>query len=148
MHQRKMLIIRPATRLNADINVTPLVDVVLVMLIIFMVVTPLLERAMTVELPETRQVALPDSADQQIVVRLAATSQSAEVDGEPVTGRRYVDKLRKRLSGMPKGRRIVFFVADDGVESSRFVADLDGAREAVAETLGVADTNAVSVRRH
>jgi biopolymer transport protein TolR len=45
--------VRRAHKVNADINVTPLVDVVLVLLIIFMVVTPMVAQGMPVELPRT-----------------------------------------------------------------------------------------------
>jgi len=48
---------RTPKRLRSDINVTPLVDVVLVLLIVFMVVTPLLQRGMPVQLPEARLVS-------------------------------------------------------------------------------------------
>jgi biopolymer transport protein TolR len=51
----------------AEINVTPLVDVMLVLLIIFMVTAPLLVAGVPVELPESRAEALPDEADQVVV---------------------------------------------------------------------------------
>ena len=54
-HHRK-LAVQPAGRVNSDINITPLVDVVLVLLIIFMVVTPLLEKDIGVRVPATEQV--------------------------------------------------------------------------------------------
>jgi biopolymer transport protein ExbD/biopolymer transport protein TolR len=50
-------------RVRSEINVTPLVDVVLVLLIIFMVVTPMLQRGQAVQLPRASQVSNPDSGD-------------------------------------------------------------------------------------
>ena len=52
----KQLVVRPAQHANSDINVTPLVDVVLVLLIIFMVVTPLLEKNLPVRTPKSETV--------------------------------------------------------------------------------------------
>ncbi|MFY0573699.1 biopolymer transporter ExbD [Cystobacter fuscus] len=48
--------VKPSTPPNSEINVTPLVDVVLVLLIIFMVLTPLLEKDIEVRIPETEEV--------------------------------------------------------------------------------------------
>jgi biopolymer transport protein ExbD len=53
---------------KADINVTPLVDVVLVLLIIFMVVTPMLQKGQAVKLPQTNNPATKPDADDQILV--------------------------------------------------------------------------------
>jgi len=50
------VVIKPQSAPNGEINVTPLVDVVLVLLIIFMVVTPLLEKDLAVQLPSTEKV--------------------------------------------------------------------------------------------
>src|SRR2546428_747437 len=50
---RRLLRHRPGAAYRAEINVTPLVDVVLVLLIIFMVITPMLQRGVEVHLPET-----------------------------------------------------------------------------------------------
>ncbi len=47
--------VRPQGRPNSDINVTPLVDVVLVLLIIFMVLTPLLDKMLRVRVPDAEQ---------------------------------------------------------------------------------------------
>jgi biopolymer transport protein TolR len=53
MHKAKRLFVRPQAALQSDINVTPLVDVVLVLLIIFMVVTPMITSGVQVDLPRT-----------------------------------------------------------------------------------------------
>lgn len=56
--------------LRSEINVTPLVDVCLVLLIIFMIVTPMLYRQIPVELPETQKVGNPPGEDRQLVVSM------------------------------------------------------------------------------
>jgi biopolymer transport protein ExbD len=62
--------------LKSDINVTPLVDVMLVMLIIFMLVTPLLHKGIEVTLPKARNVAaVSENEDKVVVVGVSAGGQ-------------------------------------------------------------------------
>lgn len=60
---------------KAEINVTPLVDVVLVLLIIFMVVTPMMQSGMAVELPEAQHVTEKSVEREQILVTVNADGQ-------------------------------------------------------------------------
>jgi biopolymer transport protein TolR len=87
--------------LKSDINVTPLVDVMLVMLIIFMLVTPLLQSGVGVTLPKAKNVAaVPDDESQVVVVALRA-------NGETFLGKEVIDRtklvtaLRQRLRTNP-----------------------------------------------
>src|SRR5437762_10411892 len=67
IHERHKLAISTAT-IRSDINVTPLVDVVLVLLIIFMVVTPMITRGKPVEMPVTKYHDQKNDSGEQIVV--------------------------------------------------------------------------------
>lgn len=67
IHGRHKLTVSTAT-IRSDINVTPLVDVVLVLLIIFMVVTPMITRGKPVEMPETKYHDQKNDSGEQIVV--------------------------------------------------------------------------------
>lgn len=62
--------------LRAEINVTPLVDVMLVLLIIFMVITPMLQKGKAVQLPTVDQPEKQPDADKDVVVSLEYTSQA------------------------------------------------------------------------
>ena len=131
--------IKPATPPNSDINVTPLVDVVLVLLIIFMVVTPLLEKDIEVRIPETEDVPAeqmpPDN--NQIVVNVNADGSYA-INTDAVTPEEYINKLKRMLAAKTKEDRIVFFLADDKANYGKLVAAFDGAKQAGAFVLGMA----------
>lgn len=87
--------------LKSDINVTPLVDVMLVVLIIFMVVTPLMQKGVNVLLPEARNVlAVPDAESQVVTVTLKATGE-IYVGGEQVTELNLNNELQKKLATNP-----------------------------------------------
>jgi len=139
--KRRALVIKPASAPNGDINVTPLVDVVLVLLIIFMVVTPLLEKDINLALPSTEKVEeVKDVPPDQLVVRLDAEGK-LQVNGSDVAPERYVDTLKERLAA--RGDKTVFLVADDRANYARLVSALEGAKTAGATTLGMA-TEAVA----
>ncbi|NRB03670.1 MAG: biopolymer transporter ExbD, partial [Rhodobacteraceae bacterium] len=59
----------------AEINVTPFVDVMLVLLIIFMVAAPLLTVGVPVELPKTAATALPSEAEEPLTVTITASGE-------------------------------------------------------------------------
>ncbi|MGQ0504928.1 MAG: ExbD/TolR family protein [Myxococcaceae bacterium] len=136
--KRKKFTIRPSSRPNSDINVTPLVDVVLVLLIIFMVVTPLLEKDIDVKVPETEQLEDPTETppQDQLIVALAADGKIA-INNEPVTEEEYVNSLKRKVHAKQKGDRLVFFMAEEKTNYASLIKALDGARVAGADTLGM-----------
>ncbi len=135
--RRKLKVVRHRPP-NSDINITPLVDVVLVLLIIFMVVTPLLEKDIDVRVPDTEELQNPEEVPQdQLVVSIAKTGKIS-INAEQVSEADYVEKLTRLVAGKPRGEKLVFFTADDGANYGKLVTLLDGARQAGAETLGMA----------
>ena len=74
-----------AAAINADINVTPLVDVCLVLLIIFMVVTPMLQKGVDVLLPETKSPDKIPETEKQLIVAVKA-------DGSAFLGQNWIPK--------------------------------------------------------
>src|SRR6266850_1711159 len=91
---------------KSDINVTPFVDIVLVLLIIFMVVTPLLSRALDISVPPKSDVPVTDvvTADQLILtVRGPADSPKILLNQEEIVG--GVEGLQKRIEELMKGRK-------------------------------------------
>jgi biopolymer transport protein ExbD len=119
-------------RLRSEINVTPLLDVVLVLLIIFMVITPLMRQGYDVATPGT-QVG-PAAPGEQIVVSVLRGG-SIFINQEEISR----SSLSERLSKMLQSRfsPTVFFAADEGVVYGDAVSVMDairtsGARIAVA----------------
>src|SRR5207237_1727518 len=83
--------------LRSDINVTPLVDVVLVLLIIFMVITPVVQMGYLVKVPPKAPANLPPSAVQdQIVLRLVAADR-VMINKEEMTPEQFPNRIRDIL---------------------------------------------------
>ena len=113
---------RTTTSLS-EINVTPLVDVVLVLLIIFMVTAPILQTGIDINLPETRAVAEVDPAGRAVVSisrdeRLFFRSDAVRYDQLPALLSREV----------PDKRRPLYVRADKDVKWKTVVAVLDQLR--------------------
>lgn len=138
MKKGKKISVVPATPPSTDINVTPLVDVVLVLLIIFMVVTPLLEKDIAVSVPNTEKVEQVDEVPpDQLVVKLLANND-VTLNGDKIEMNDYVGRLEAVLKKEPNPRkRIVFVLAEDGANYGTLVHLFDGAKQAGADTLGL-----------
>src|SRR5947207_800891 len=80
-----------------DINITPLVDVVLVLLIIFMVVTPLLEKDIPVRTPDSEKVEDVTSVPQDQIVVYVNREGEMRINTEKVTQADYVTRLKGLL---------------------------------------------------
>jgi len=134
----RKLFVKP-TPPTSEINITPLVDVVLVLLIIFMVVTPLLEKDIGVRVPATEQVEQRDEVPpDQLVVRIDDKGELS-INNTKVPQSEYIDRLRTILSTKTKPEdKLVFMVADDQASYGRLVSVIDGAKQAGAETIGLA----------
>jgi len=93
-----------ATELKNDINVTPLVDVMLVMLIIFMIVTPLLQKGVGVSLPKATNVH-PVSEDQNEIILLTMTSDGRAYLGADEVDKGSIDKSLRAAYAANPGRQ-------------------------------------------
>ena len=119
--------------LNAEINVTPLVDVVLVLLIIFMVVTPLLKQEVPIELPLAEQSR--GAADTgQVTVSLAADGRRL-INGEEVPADSLVERLTAMYAERPD--KSIFLEADRTLSHGQVVDLMDDCRAAGIVQVGV-----------
>ena len=121
------------TGVRSEINITPLVDVVLVLLIIFMVVIPILQMGYPVDTPPENKTAavVPPSAD-QLIVRM-------DRDGRTYLNKEEVPMAQfgGRLKQMNRGKKIVFFAADGELPYGQVAEFMDLCRNNGAEKLGI-----------
>jgi biopolymer transport protein ExbD len=123
--------------MKSGINVTPLVDVVLVLLIIFMVVTPMLTRGVRVELPAAAHHERRQDSD-QIVVSVTVDGRWY-LDGQPVDGEALVTGMRAALGRRRRGGalREVHLRADRRLAYGDVRKVIDRIHEAGAPAVGL-----------
>ena len=120
---------------RGDINVTPLIDVVLVLLIIFMVLTPSMLKHLDATVPKKAdETTAPPPTESPIMVEYTAKRELA-VNGEPVRPEALADALAERLRS--DRQKVVFFRAEDLAPYGEVVRLMDIARGAGARTLAI-----------
>jgi biopolymer transport protein TolR len=126
----------PKGSAKSDINVTPLVDVVLVLLIIFMVLTPSLLKHMDANVPRKapENAPPPDPTNQPIVLEYNANREIV-LNTEPVAWEALADKVSDRLKH--DRQKVVFFKIEDDANYGEVVKLMDTVRGAGAKTLGI-----------
>ncbi|MHB8796976.1 MAG: ExbD/TolR family protein [Thermoanaerobaculia bacterium] len=120
---------------KSEINVTPLVDVMLVLLIIFMILQPMLQMGYDVNVPpNTPSSVLPQANPEQIIVSLTANNEI------------YLNKERVERSNLPirlqevlrnRGKKPVFFSCEDTVKYDEAMKLMDIVRNNGAENIGI-----------
>lgn len=120
---------------KSDINITPLVDVVLVLLIIFMVMTPSLVKEMNVDVPDKAdvQLATPTTTDQVVVA--VSREGTITVNREPVLQSALIARMHELLDN--RTDKLVFFDVDDGAVYGDAMHIMDLCRGAGAKVLGL-----------
>jgi biopolymer transport protein ExbD len=121
---------------KSDINVTPLIDVVLVLLIIFMVLTPSMLKNIPMMVPDKAedQSAPAMPPDSSIMVEYTA-KRELTVNSEAVAIEALANNLQDRLKA--RRQKVIFFKAEDKAPYGEVVRLLDIARGSGAETLAI-----------
>lgn len=122
-----------------EINITPLIDVVLVLLIIFMVLTPITVQTMASRLPpedDNSEPVPPDQQPDQLMIAIYEDGTLA-LNLNPQTDESLRDELTKRLR--VKAKKSVFIDADKDSNYARVITIMDMARDCGAELVGFAD---------
>jgi len=118
-----------ASAAKTDINVTPLIDVLLVLLVIFLVTLPLLMKFETLDVP--RALGEPPDDTVQLVVRVRADASMTLCDGlsrpQPIEPGAVARELRPRIAQQKTGK-VVFVDFDEGVPWKTAVAAMDAIR--------------------
>ena len=121
--------------LKSEINVTPLVDVVLVLLIIFMVIIPLTQVGYDVNTPPpTPSTVVPPPNQDQLIVRMERDGRIF-INKEAVMESEFSGRFRSVIKNREK--KIVFFAADGELSYERVAAFMDLCRDAGATNIGI-----------
>jgi biopolymer transport protein TolR len=121
----------------AEINVTPMADVMIVLLIIFMVVTPLLQKGVDVKLPQASNTE--ERKDQPKIPVVAVRRDRAVFLGMERldTQTALLPLLRERVRDMAEGTRMVYLKADEELPYSEVMQVMDLCREAGIEEIAL-----------
>src|SRR5688572_9583021 len=124
---------------NSDINVTPMVDVMLVLLIIFMIVTPLLQQGVSVNLP--RDMISPEedadiAKDTSVVIAIPDNS-NFYIGKEQFPIDALGDVIKRRMEGKTPDKRIVYIKSGIDVDYGRVVQAIETIRRQDIDKIGL-----------
>lgn len=123
----------------SEINVTPLVDVMLVLLIIFMVTAPLMQQGIDVNLPKAKGKDLPQSERITIIIK---RDGKIYMNDNPVT----IAEMKRKLEVISKLNPDVFLKADKDVSYGLVVEVMGEVKESGIERLGMVTEPAIRVK--
>ena len=125
------------SNVNADINVTPMADIMLVLLIIFMITTPLLQSGITVNLPKAKNPLDAPEADSKEAVVVAMNREGKLYLAKKQIGEQDLyEYLLQKFSG-GEINRTIFLKADQALPYGRVVEVVNGCRRAGVERIGL-----------
>jgi len=119
---------------KSDINVTPLCDVMLVLLIIMMIVAPLLQQGVSVTLPKAdNTVDKPETQGQTVIA--IAPNKDIYLNAKPIRENELATRINELLENQKE--KIVLIKGDEEVEYSAIMAVMDQLRQAGIEDIGL-----------
>ena len=122
--------------LTNDINVTPMIDVLLVLLIIFMMVVPMARKAIDIQLPDPNPAVAPANAvSQQIVLEVLPNGVYQINKQEPLTKDNLMGRLKELYD--PRPEKLIFIKGDPAVKYQDVIFAMDMARQAGVKVIGV-----------
>jgi biopolymer transport protein TolR len=125
------------SNVNAEINVTPMADIMLVLLIIFMITTPLLQSGITVNLPKAKNPLDAPEADSKDAVVVALNREGRiYLAKNPISEPELLEYLSKKFSG-GEINKTIFLKADTAVAYGRVVQIVNQCRRTGVERIGL-----------
>ena len=129
----------------ADINVTPMADIMIVLLIIFMVITPMLQKGVDVKLPVAANSKERKDEPKSITVAIRKDAVVYLGSNKLENRAELIPQLKERLEDVPEGARMIFLKADRELAYSEVMKVMDLCREAgVEEVALIADKRVAS----
>jgi biopolymer transport protein ExbD/biopolymer transport protein TolR len=123
---------------SSDINVTPMVDVMLVLLIIFMVVTPMLQSGVSVAIPKGLNPDEDAAINKETAMIVAIPSDGVYYIGkDPVTRDRLTEKIKGLLENRKLEDRVVYIKGGNQVNYGSIVETISAIREAGVDRIGL-----------
>jgi biopolymer transport protein ExbD len=123
-----------STGLNNEINVTPMIDVLLVLLIIFMMIIPMSRKAIDTQLPDPNPAPATTVNPDQIVLEVLPDDKYA-INKEPVDKAALMTRLKSIYD--PRPEKIIFVKGDTTVKYANVIWAMDQARGAGVKVIGV-----------
>jgi biopolymer transport protein ExbD/biopolymer transport protein TolR len=121
---------------TSDINVTPMVDVMLVLLIIFMVITPMLQKGVSVTMAKTdNPIKMPEADKEDSLIVAVMRDGIIYFNSDKVSAEQLTDRVKDKLANKPDKR--IFVKADAGAKYGDVVAVVDDVRSAGVDQLGL-----------
>jgi len=123
-------------KVNSDINVTPMVDVMLVLLIIFMVITPMLQKGVSVDLAKVNNPqAMPDAEKEDALIVAVMRDGAVFLGNDKLPVDQLTGKIKDRIANRVDKR--VYVRADARAKYSSVVGVVDNVRAAGVDQLGL-----------
>src|ERR1039458_1799100 len=123
-------------KVNSNINVTPMVDVMLVLLIIFMVITPMLNNKVNVDLPVANAAVIMENANKEDAITVAVTRDGRiYLGGDPISPDQLAAKITDKLTN--KTDKEVYLRADVRANYGKVMDAVDQIRAAGVSNLGL-----------
>lgn len=139
---------RGSRRPMSEINVVPFIDVMLVLLVIFMITTPLLTQGVKINLPQTDSQAIPPQQKEPLIITVDAQGNYflniADKPSQPVTARVLSNLVSTQLAQTPAGaeQRPVLVRGDKNANYGKVVEAMALLQKAGAKSVGLITQNA------